>query len=82
VDPVALGLAAHDDQRAVTQQYVAPLAGALVHEGELAGGTRVMTTPPVTALDYSTVRSHTLRLAAPLSPEDCMVQSMPDASPV
>jgi ergothioneine biosynthesis protein EgtB len=33
-------------------------------------------------LDYATVRAHTLALAAPLSPEDCMAQSMPDASPV
>ncbi|MDD5031084.1 MAG: DinB family protein, partial [Rhodoferax sp.] len=31
---------------------------------------------------YQTVRQHTLALAAPLSAEDCCVQSMPDASPV
>ena len=31
---------------------------------------------------YATVRAHTLALAAPLTPEDCVVQSMPDASPV
>lgn len=30
---------------------------------------------------YSTVRQTTLDLAAPLSPEDCQIQSMPDASP-
>ena len=30
---------------------------------------------------YSEVRRQTERLAAPLSPEDCQVQSMPDASP-
>jgi len=35
----------------------------------------------MTVLDYATVRAHTLALAAPLSPEDCMAQSMPDASP-
>ncbi len=31
--------------------------------------------------DYRAVRARTLELAAPLSPEDQMVQSMPDASP-
>ena len=31
---------------------------------------------------YASVRETTLRLAAPLSPEDCVLQSMPDASPV
>ncbi|PIQ53154.1 MAG: hypothetical protein COW02_08485 [Comamonadaceae bacterium CG12_big_fil_rev_8_21_14_0_65_59_15] len=31
---------------------------------------------------YQAVRQHTLALAAPLSAEDCCVQSMPDASPV
>ncbi|MCO5110382.1 MAG: ergothioneine biosynthesis protein EgtB [Burkholderiaceae bacterium] len=31
---------------------------------------------------FSAVRSHTAALAAPLSAEDCCVQSMPDASPV
>lgn len=31
---------------------------------------------------YASVRSQTERLAAPLSAEDCQVQSMPDASPV
>src|SRR5438105_1113220 len=33
-------------------------------------------------LRYRTVRQMTERLAQPLSPEDCQVQSMPDASPV
>jgi len=31
---------------------------------------------------YSSVRAHTEKLAAPLSAEDCALQSMPDASPV
>ena len=31
---------------------------------------------------YLDVRTRTTALAAPLSPEDCQVQSMPDASPV
>ena len=31
---------------------------------------------------YAGLRAATLALAAPLSPEDCVVQSMPDASPV
>ncbi|MGK5051526.1 ergothioneine biosynthesis protein EgtB [Janthinobacterium sp. RB2P8] len=31
---------------------------------------------------YNTVRQHSLRLAEPLSDEDCGAQSMPDASPV
>ena len=31
---------------------------------------------------YHTVRQHSLRLAAPLSDEDCGAQSMPDVSPV
>ena len=32
--------------------------------------------------DYEAVRRYTVELAAPLSEEDCCVQSMPDASPV
>ena len=32
--------------------------------------------------DYARVRAASLALAAPLSAEDCCVQSMPDASPV
>ena len=31
---------------------------------------------------YARVRATSLALAAPLSAEDCQVQSMPDASPV
>jgi ergothioneine biosynthesis protein EgtB len=33
------------------------------------------------AQSFADIRQATLRLAAPLSPEDCQVQSMPDASP-
>ena len=33
-------------------------------------------------LDYAEVRGRSLALAAPLSEEDCCVQSMPDASPI
>ncbi len=32
--------------------------------------------------DYAAVRRHSEALAAPLTPEDQIVQSMPDASPV
>jgi ergothioneine biosynthesis protein EgtB len=34
------------------------------------------------AARYEAVRAHSLALIAPLSPEDCQIQSMPDASPV
>ena len=32
--------------------------------------------------DFQRVRSHSMQIAAPLSAEDCCVQSMPDASPI
>jgi ergothioneine biosynthesis protein EgtB len=38
-------------------------------------------TPAALADAYRAVRRHTLTLVAPLSAEDCCVQSMPDASP-
>jgi len=38
--------------------------------------------PRVTASRYREVRAATERLAEPLSPEDCALQSMPDASPI
>ena len=31
---------------------------------------------------YSSIRSLSLRIAEPLSPEDCVIQSMPDVSPI
>jgi ergothioneine biosynthesis protein EgtB len=37
--------------------------------------------PSELTLSYQAVREHTLKLASPLSAEDCCVQSMPDASP-
>lgn len=38
--------------------------------------------PHLSTQTFTQVRNTTLALAAPLSPEDCQVQSMPDASPV
>src|ERR671923_123297 len=46
--------------------------------------TATLATPPdVAALAerYRAVRRATERLCAPLSPEDCLLQSVPDASP-
>lgn len=40
-----------------------------------------ISTQPDLAARYQAVREFTERIAAPLSPEDCMVQSMPDTSP-
>ena len=37
---------------------------------------------PALAQTYAAVRAHSEALAAPLSAEDCTIQSMPDASPV
>ena len=37
---------------------------------------------PCVAQTYAAVRAHSMALAAPLSAEDCAIQSMPDASPV
>ncbi len=37
---------------------------------------------PALAQTYAQVRAHSHALAAPLSAEDCAIQSMPDASPV
>ena len=51
----------------------------------VAGGVdsarAVLHTPAVSHAAYTAVRGQTMALAAPLSPEDCQVQSMPDASP-
>ena len=42
---------------------------------------RSLSTSPL-AGTYAAVRAQSLALAAPLAPEDCAIQSMPDASPV
>ena len=42
----------------------------------------VVQAEPTLAEHYAAIRSFTDRLTAPLSPEDCMVQSMEEASPV
>ena len=44
--------------------------------------TPVQATLHAQASRYAQVRQRSLQLAAPLSPEDCSAQSMPDASPV
>ena len=41
-----------------------------------------LASPGVLTARYDAVRAATLALAEPLSPEDCALQSMPDASPV
>jgi ergothioneine biosynthesis protein EgtB len=43
---------------------------------------RAPATAAVSAARYARVRAFTSTLAAPLDPEDCALQSMPDASPV
>lgn len=40
------------------------------------------TTPGTLLTKYASIRDRTMELVAPLSMEDCCVQSMPDASPV
>ena len=45
-------------------------------------GTRSETSAAALARAYRTVRARSESLAAPLSDEDCAIQSMPDASPV
>jgi ergothioneine biosynthesis protein EgtB len=47
---------------------------------DLPASATARCTSPIAA-DYDRVRRFTLSLAAPLSAEDCQVQSMPDASP-
>src|SRR5689334_2351639 len=53
-------------------------------EGASSGPALVEAASPTERLRrrYREVRAMTEHLAAPLSPEDCQVQSMPDASPV
>ena len=72
-------------------------SGRIIHPaqvtGELPMGSRIESEQAVDdrpmgqpldrlAPRFQTVRRMTERLAQPLSPEDCQVQSMPDASPV
>ena len=52
------------------------------HHARRADAHRAPATPASLAASYAAVRQHTELLAAPLSPEDCALQSMPDASPV
>jgi ergothioneine biosynthesis protein EgtB len=42
---------------------------------------RALSRPAELADAFARIRAQSVRLAAPLSPEDCCVQSMPDASP-
>lgn len=42
----------------------------------------IQSASPALAQTYAQVRAHSCALAAPLSAEDCAIQSMPDASPV
>jgi ergothioneine biosynthesis protein EgtB len=62
-------------QEVAMKKRIGPAAGAR----SPAPRTRPLT---ALALDYDRVRAATLRLAEPLSAEDCAIQSMPDASPV
>jgi len=52
------------------------------HHARRADAHRAPATPASLAASYAAVRQQTELLAAPLSPEDCALQSMPDASPV
>jgi ergothioneine biosynthesis protein EgtB len=47
-----------------------------------SGSEQALNCAMTLAAAYQSARQHTLQLAAPLSAEDCCVQSMPDASPV
>ena len=51
-------------------------------EAQPAAATEDALRPPALAARFRTVRAATLAFTAPLSPEDLMVQSSPDASPV
>jgi ergothioneine biosynthesis protein EgtB len=57
------------------------LVAMSISSASLLRSSGVVSTPASLAQRYSLVRQHSLTLAAPLSAEDAMVQSMADASP-
>jgi ergothioneine biosynthesis protein EgtB len=66
------------------QQYcgTTPPVLAVVRKGIDMHVPAAMPTPETLRSEYRRVRTDTEKLAAPLSPEDQILQSMPDASPV
>ena len=60
---------------------MAKLGDMQISSAALLKASSAATTPPTLAERYRAVRQASLALAAPLSAEDAMVQSMADASP-